>query len=330
MKRVVVLALLVLPGFALADRAGIPGRFSEWAPAVNLGPTVNSEYVDSCVAISKNGLSLYFSSNRQSPGNLVDRDLYVSQRASRDEPWGPPVSLAMLNSATWDSCPQLSPDEHRLYFTTRRSPDCGNGLEDIWVSRRCDRRDDFDWGPPASLGCESDGFVNGPGRDLAPAVFEDDDGHEVMYFARVPFPLDAALSDHFESVMKEDGTFGLPQPIPGLNAAGYADLGVSVRRDGRELFLLSGRPHGGAANPSSLDFWRSTRDSTDDPWSAPVFIPSLGDPALGQGHISLSADGRELFFTSSRPGGLGATDLWVARRDRLHRHPHGRHPRPHR
>jgi hypothetical protein len=276
-----------------------------------------------CVAISKNGLSLYISSNRQTlNAGSLDRDLYVAQRASRDEPWGPPMPLFMLNSSTWDSCPQLSPDDLRLYFTTRRSPDCGNGLDDIWVSRRCDRHDDFDWGPPVSLGCESDGFVNGPGRDLAPSVFEDDDGREVMYFARV-VPPDFTTSDFYESVMRDDGRFGPPVPIPGLNAAGYADLGIAVRRDGREVILLSGRPHG-AVTPSQalLDFWTANRDSTDDPWSAPVFVPSLGDPALASGHINFSADGRELYFSSQRAGGLGVSDLWVARRHRLHQRRH--------
>ena len=44
---------------------------------MNLGPIVNTPYVDSCVAISKNGLSLFFSSTRQSPGT-TNRDLYVT------------------------------------------------------------------------------------------------------------------------------------------------------------------------------------------------------------------------------------------------------------
>ena len=126
-----LVALLgALPGAPLPE-------FTDWSPPVNLGFVVNSPYLDSCVAISKNGLSLYFSSNRQSPGptgNSANRDLYVSQRDSADAPWGAPQPLAMLNTPAWDSCPALSLDEHRFYFTSPRTATCGG--QDMWVSRR--------------------------------------------------------------------------------------------------------------------------------------------------------------------------------------------------
>ncbi len=316
MRRSALLALLVLPAIALAARAGDAGRFTDWSPPVNLGPTVNTDAAESCVAVSKNGLSLYFSSTRQSPSNALNRDLYVVHRPSVDEAWGMPVPLVMLNSDFWDSCPQLSPDEHRLYFTTRRPPSCG--LEDIWVSRRHDRRDDLDWEPPVSLGCEADGGLNSAGRDVAQTVFEDEAGDEIMYFSRTSAqaPMNMATGDFYQSVMRDDGSFGPPSPVSELNAAGFNDMGIAVSRDGLEVFLLSGRPHDGMTpSQSYLDFWRATRASTSDPWSAPEFVPSLGNPALASGHISLSFDGRDLYFSSVRPGSLGA-DLWVAHREK--------------
>lgn len=55
-------------------------------------------------------------------------------------------------------------------------------------------------------------------------------------------------------------------------------------------------------------------------WSAPASIETLpgsstqlNTPAV-DGCASLSPDGLELYFTSSRAGGLGAVDIWVARR----------------
>ena len=44
-----VLLVLGLPAYA---------QFTDWTPPQNLGPVVNSAFLDSCVAISKNGLSL--------------------------------------------------------------------------------------------------------------------------------------------------------------------------------------------------------------------------------------------------------------------------------
>ncbi len=282
-------------------------QFTDWSSAENLGAPINSVYIDSCAAISKNGLSLYFSSIRQNPSVQLDRDLYVSTRASLDDPWGTPIPLTVLNSNVWDSCPALSLDEHRLYFTTRRSPTCGNsGLEDIWVSHRRDRSDDLGWEPPVSLGCDSEGYVNSSARDLAPTFFEDNDGNEVMYFGSTR----TGVAHHYQSVMRPDDTFGPASPLPALNSAS-TDLGITVRRDGLEVFFLSNRP-GGSGASGSMDFWKSTRDNLDAPWSPPVFVPSLGNPAWAQGRITLSFDGRELYFASSRSGDF---DLWVAKRE---------------
>src|SRR5437773_4240357 len=65
--------LLAAPSFLAAQ------GFSEWSPPVNLGPTVNTGFIDAGPALSKDGLSLYFNSNR--PGGYGGNDIWVSQRA---------------------------------------------------------------------------------------------------------------------------------------------------------------------------------------------------------------------------------------------------------
>ena len=313
MRRASWVALLALLALGLAQRSKDTKEFTDWSPAVNLGAPINTSYLDSCVAISKDRLSLFFSSNRAT-GILMNRDLYVSQRERVDDAWGAPVFLSVLNSDSWDSCPALSLDEHRLYFTSLRTPNCGGN--DIWVSRRQDRRDDVGWEPPVNLGCEADGYVNTPGWDLAPTFFEDEAGNEVMYFATNLAGADTTQCHHYESVMRRDDTFGPAVPVYELNSGSpYGDVGITVRRDGLEVFLLSNRPYGGAT--AAWNFWRATRASTRDGWSDPVFVPSLGNPALAQGRIALSFDGSELYFTSTRGGGYGRQDLWVARREQL-------------
>jgi hypothetical protein len=301
--------VLMLSLFAVASTA----QFTDWNSPVNLGPVINSSYSDSCTAISKNGLSLFFSSNRQTgDASSLDRDLYVSQRETVKDAWGPAVPLTMLNTTSWDSCPALSLDEHRLYFTSRRAGGCG--LEDIWVSRRQDRRDDFVWEPPVHLACDGEGGVNSVGRDLAPAFFEDDTGKVLMYF--ISTRPGATFFDIYQSEMRDDNTFGPATPVAELNSPSY-DMGAIVRRDGLEVIFQSYRPHG-TGDLVASDFWVATRESTADRWSEPVFIPSLGNPALAMGgRIALSFDGRELYFTSVRSGGSGSADLYVARRERL-------------
>ena len=63
-----------------------------FGPAQNLGPPVNSlGFGDYSPELSLDGLTLYFSSSR--PGGLGEADLYVTTRASIDDPWEPPQNL---------------------------------------------------------------------------------------------------------------------------------------------------------------------------------------------------------------------------------------------
>jgi hypothetical protein len=64
-------------------------QFSDWSEPVNLGPVLNSQgrdFNNQHPAISKNGLSLYFVSNR--PGGFGNNDIWVSQRRRIHAPWG--------------------------------------------------------------------------------------------------------------------------------------------------------------------------------------------------------------------------------------------------
>jgi hypothetical protein len=140
----------VVPGpLASLLAADDPPRFSDWSAPVNLGPVVNSASTDIEVAISKDGRSLYLVSNR--PGGFGGFDIWVSQRASVDNPWGPPQNLGpTINTAAREQAPFLTIDGHQLYFFSDR-PD-GFGGTDLYASRRSDKRDDFGWQPPENLG----------------------------------------------------------------------------------------------------------------------------------------------------------------------------------
>ena len=65
--------------------------FSAWSAPVNIGPNVNSTFTEGGPAISKDGLSLYFHSER--PGSLGSTDIWVSVRERDDQPWGTPLNL---------------------------------------------------------------------------------------------------------------------------------------------------------------------------------------------------------------------------------------------
>jgi hypothetical protein len=72
---------------------------------------VNSSVGDEGPAVSKNGLSLFFGSNRLGGSGGVD--IWVSQRASLDDAWGPPINLgSTVNTPFIESTPAISRDGH--------------------------------------------------------------------------------------------------------------------------------------------------------------------------------------------------------------------------
>ena len=105
--------------------------------------------------------------------------------------------------------------------------------------------------------------------------------------------------------------------VPELNGP-FDDHTTDIRRDGLEIFLVSGRPNG---RIGVLDILVSTRDSTLDPWSTPVNLgPTINFPGYTTGRPSLSSDGTTLYFYSNRPRGFGGRDLYVSTRRKLREH----------
>ncbi|HEX4627974.1 MAG TPA: hypothetical protein VH137_04215 [Gemmatimonadales bacterium] len=280
--------------------------YGPWGVPVNLGPVVNSPYNDQHPGISKDGLSLYISSDR--PGGFGGLDIWVSQRESLGGAWGPPQNLGPeINSSGNDLAPDLTIDGHRMFFHSARARGCGG--TDLYVTRRRDRDDDFGWSAPENLGCT----INSPENDAGPTFFEDDvTGITTLIFTSLNRPGNIGDWDIYQSTLQPDGSWGPGVLIRELSSPSR-DTRTALRRDGLEIFLSSGRPGG----QGSEDLWVSTRASTLDLWGTPVNLGPTVNSTAFDGGPALSFDGTELYFFSNRLGGSGGNDLYVATRHRL-------------
>jgi hypothetical protein len=339
---------ILLGAAAIAAGPSVPPgeaqQFSPWSAPVNLNnitgcpAVVNSAADDQHPALSKDGLSLYFTSNR--PGGSGNFDLWVTQRDSLDDCWLPPVNLGpVVNSPSLDYAPNLTTDGHWLYFHSKRPTwitadgvevaNCGGVEADLYVSHRQDKRDDLGWEAPINLGCT----INTPGFDHAgPTYFEDDTtGTHFLYFTVRPFGASDVLFDIYVSTCTADlaacnmqGLWGPGIPVDALNNTPdnkeYRNTRTAIRRrDGLEMILSSGRP----GSLLSENLWVSTRPVVtldQQNWSTPVpincdWLPTLPQylqclphpPDVAQvnsnafdGAPALSWDGTELYFFSKR------------------------------
>ncbi|WP_426059309.1 OmpA family protein [Hymenobacter sp. B1770] len=119
-------------------------------------------------------------------------------------------------------------------------------------------------------------------------------------------PAASSGEDLFVSRQNKDGSFGAPVPIsPAINTS-YNEGAGTISGDGKTLVFAScDRPKA----IGNCDLYISRR--TGNNWSAPVNLGTNVNSTEWDSQPSLSADGRTLYFTSTRRGGQGQEDIYI-------------------
>jgi outer membrane protein OmpA-like peptidoglycan-associated protein/tetratricopeptide (TPR) repeat protein len=116
----------------------------QWTRPANLGAPVNTKAWESLAAVSSDGRTLFFSSDR--PGGSGGRDIWFTTR-KEDGSWNEPLNAGPnINTPDWEQSPFLHPDGQTLYFMSNGWP--GFGDFDLFVSRKVDGV----WQKPENLG----------------------------------------------------------------------------------------------------------------------------------------------------------------------------------
>ena len=301
LRRIVFVGAVVALGITTVAAA----QFSPWSQAVNLGSVVNTAVNEGCPFIAKNDLVLFVVSTR--PDGFGGQDIYVSHRDSIYDTWEPLRNLGpTVNGAGNEMCPTVTIDGHRLYFVSDRPG--GHGKQDLYVSRRQNKRDDFGWEEPVNLGPA----VNGPENDYTPSLVEiEGTGAALLYFSS-DRPGGMGGPDIYSSVLRADGTFDWALLVPELNTP-FADERPNARKDGLEIFFNSNRP----GTLGLHDLWVARRTSTESPWDPPVNLGPAVNSTANEFRPSLSFDGQTLYFHSNRAGSFGSVDIYVTNREKL-------------
>ncbi len=116
-----------------------------WTAAVKLGENISTKYWESHACFSKDGQTLFFTSNRK--GTLGGLDIYKSEKSAEGN-WGLPKNLGpKINTRYNEETPYITNDGNKLYFSSYGHYNMGG--YDIFYSTR---NDDGTWGTPVNLG----------------------------------------------------------------------------------------------------------------------------------------------------------------------------------
>jgi Tol biopolymer transport system component len=159
------------------------------------------------------------------------------------------------------------------------------------------------FGTPINLGSP----INTPGFDGGPSLSADG---LTLYLASNR-PGGVGRDDLWVSSRKSTrDAWQTPVNLGATINSAEGDASPSISADGLELYFDSARSGG----QGSGDIWVTTRASTSDAWGTPRNLGPTINSSSADSVPKLSSDGLSLFFASSRPGGLGMRDVWVARR----------------
>jgi hypothetical protein len=114
----------------------------------------------------------------------------------------------------------------------------------------------------------------------------------------------------YQATRVERGTvFSAATQLPIVNNGPKADGTPFIAPDGLAFYLFSKRPGG----PGDRDLYISTRNTTADDFSTPVLVGNVNSDKID--YLPwLAHDRLGLYFVSTRDGGQGSSDIWLASR----------------
>ncbi len=242
-------------------------------PVIVAPGVVSTEAPEFAVGTTPDGRGLYF--DRASPDRRTLTIMYSALESGR---WSTPV-VAPFSGTYRDVDPFVTPDGRRLYFSSNR-PRAGapeGGLHTWYVDRGPDG-----WGNPVEAGSP----LNSDSND----VFVSADRHGTLVFGSTrdgrPRIYTAAMAD---------GRWTAPRALP-LDSEAISNPAIAP--SGR--FILFAKPVPGRGT----DIFVSCRDGAA--WQPPMALPAPVNSRYADFAPFVDASETTLYFTSERPGIVGA------------------------
>lgn len=264
----------------------------------NLGALINSPAHDYCPLVTADGNTMYFTSRREgTTGGLKDpdgqwfEDIYMARRV--DEVWSNAVNAGVpLNTALQDATVGLSADGTSMIIYRT-----GQGLVsgDLFESKRSVAL----WNMPELMTERINSEHHEPSATLSP------DGEEIYFTS--DRPVGYGGRDLYRIRRLPNGEWSLPMNLgPTINTP-FDEDAPFLHSDGTTLFFSSN----GHGTMGGYDIFKSVMlDHDQCTWGDPENMGYPLNTVNDDIYFCLSEDGTTGYFSSERPGGLGAQDIY--------------------
>jgi len=279
----------------------------------NLGPNVNSKYVDTHPVISPDGRTLFFA-RQNHPGN-------VGGKADPQDIWY--AKLTSGKQQTWSLAKNLG--------TPPNGPDDPNGLASVSADGKValligqykdgfmepkgfstSRRSPGGWSVPQPVQIDNfinrdpehiDGFLATSGKALLMAVDRPDGRGGQDLFVSFPKPIPVGEQPSPNRAVQ----WGKPVNLGATINTPQADFAPFLASDDKTLYFAS-EGHGGYGK--SDIFYSKRLDSTWTHWSTPRNLGPVVNSADFDAYYTLSAAGDHAYLVSANKGTGGSKDIF--------------------
>ncbi|RYU78405.1 OmpA family protein [Hymenobacter persicinus] len=269
---------------------------------VNLGPNVNSKYVDTHPVITPDGKTLFFArqNSPQNVGGAKDaQDVWYSTLANAaKKSWNQAKNIGgPINTPGPNGLASVSSDGNSVVLINVYRPDGTLDPKGASISRRSKTG----WGMPVKIEIEDfynddpehvDYFLGTSGKVLLMAVARKDGQGE---------------QDIYVSFLQPGGSWSRPKNLGSSVNTKKPEFAPFLAADGKTLYFAS-EGHGGYGNADI--FYSKRLDDTWTNWSKPRNLgASINSPDF-DGYFTLAASGEDAYLVSSRKGIDNSRDIF--------------------
>lgn len=261
----------------------------------NPGTAVNSKYPDYAPVITADGGTMMFTSRRDgglsldadAGDGMFYEDIYVTTRSENG--WTPVKNMGKpINTEDHDATIGLSPDGSRLLIYKDEK---GGDLFYCTLSGET-------WSKPEKF----DKNIN-TGYHESSACYSPDG--KVLYFVSDRPDLSLGGRDIFTSTLNEKGKWSDPVNIGAVINTPYDEESVFMHPDGKTLYFSSK----GHSTMGAHDIFKTVFENGK--WTKPENLGYPINTPDDDVFFVLSASGREGYYSSFRPDGVGEKDIYM-------------------